>query len=267
LAGVNDIADLGIADAFRVARQTGKALAGFPGLKPTSLVESYGVQDEAIDLWPDDVAGWKVGRILGELADVLGADRLIGPIFEQSVQNYQIGSVANFMAIEGGFCAVEAEYVFKLGKDAPKNGQPLDDEQALDLVATLHIGIEIAGSPLATINDLGPCVVISDFGNNAGLIIGPPVNNWRARIADLNASTTIDGVEIGRGDVSAFPGGIAQALSFAVNLAAKRGRPLKRGMLISSGAVSGVHSIHAGQSAVAYFGDDGEIACLCGAWG
>jgi 2-keto-4-pentenoate hydratase len=266
LAGVNDIADLGIADAFRVARQTGKALAGFPGLRPVSLVESYGVQDEAIDLWPDDIAGWKVGRILGELADSLGADRLIGPIFGKSVQNYQSGTVADFVAITGGFCAVEAEYVFKLGHDAPQDGKPVSDEQALDLVATLHIGIEIAGSPLATINDLGPCIIISDFGNNAGLIIGPPVNNWRARIADLSASMTIDGVEIGRGDVSAFPGGIAQALSFAVNLAAKRGRPLKRGMLISSGAVTGVHSIHAGQSAVAHFGDDGEIACRCTAW-
>ncbi len=29
-----------------------------------------------------------------------------------------------------------------------------------------------AGSPLATINALGPTVVATDFGNNAGLILG-----------------------------------------------------------------------------------------------
>jgi 2-keto-4-pentenoate hydratase len=266
LVGVNEIADLGIADAFRVARQTGKALAGFPGIKPTSPAEGYAVQDEAIDRWPDEIAGWKVGRILGELADLYGTDRLIGPIFKKTVQSHQSGEVTNFKAISGGFCAVEAEFVFKLGMDAPLDGQPLSNEQALDLVDALHIGVEIAGSPLSTINDLGPCVVISDFGNNAGLILGPPVKVWRARLGDFSASTKIDGIEVGRGTVEAFPGGIAQSLSFAINVAAKRGRPLKRGMLISTGAVSGVHSILAGQSAIADFGPDGAIGCLCHAW-
>ena len=34
------------------------------------------------------------------------------------------------------------------------------------------MGVEMAGSPLATINELGPTVVAADFGNNNGLILG-----------------------------------------------------------------------------------------------
>ena len=45
--------------------------------------------------------------------------------------------------------------------------------EARELVAAVHVGVETAGSPLATINDLGPCAIVADFGNNAGLIVGP----------------------------------------------------------------------------------------------
>ena len=49
------------------------------------------------------------------------------------------------------------------------------DAEAADMVGALHIGVEPASSPLATINELGPAVVVSDFGNNAGLLLGPEV--------------------------------------------------------------------------------------------
>jgi 2-keto-4-pentenoate hydratase len=256
-----------IVGAFQSARLAGRALSEYPGNMPNNLVQAYAIQDAAIDAWPDTIAGWKVGRILGDLAVEYGADRLIGPIFDQSVQTVSEAKATQFGAITGGFCAVEAEYVFKIGVDTKMDGRWLSDSDALDLVASLHIGVEIAGSPLASINDLGPCVVISDFGNNAGLIVGPAIQDWRSRVNDLSASMSIEGVEIGRGHVSAFPDGIIGSLKFALTKAAQRCRPLKKGMYVSTGAVTGVHSIIAGQSAVADFGNNGRIACVCEARG
>src|SRR3546814_11891516 len=62
----------------------------------------------------------------------------------------------------------------------------------------VHLGIEIASSPLPTINDLGPTVTISDFGNNNGLVIGPAIADWRgADIADWPVSLLINGREAG----------------------------------------------------------------------
>ena len=43
----------------------------------------------------------------------------------------------------------------------------------------MFIGIEIASSPLVNINDYGPAVVASDFGNNAGLLLGAEIRTGR----------------------------------------------------------------------------------------
>ncbi len=52
----------------------------------------------------------------------------------------------------------------------------------------MFIGIEIASSPLQNINDYGPAVVASDFGNNAGLLLGAEVAGLagtHSRVAEL----------------------------------------------------------------------------------
>ena len=250
-----------IAGEFRAARMSRTALTDFPGPLPRLLDESYAIQDVAIAHWPDELVGWKVGRILGDLVAVHGTDRLIGPIFAASLQNADGEGEQDFAAIADGFCAVEGEYVFELATDAVPNKTDYDASSALALVGQLWTGIEVAGSPLATINDLGPTVVVSDFGNNWGLILGKPVQNWQARLEDLTCSVTVNGDVVGTGIVTAFPGGITQSLVFALNCAASRGLPLKRGMLISTGAVSGVHDAKAGDHAIADFGPDGRIAC------
>lgn len=252
-----------VAAAFRQARLRRAALPGFPGIVPSSLQAAYAIQDAAIGAWPDTIVGWKVGRITGAAEDQFGVNRLIGPIF--SHQHWNAEEITNFSAIVGGFCAVEAEYVFRLAQDSPTQEADIDAAAALHLVETLLIGVEIAGSPLATINQLGPTVVISDFGNNTGLISGTPVADWRNRLETLTASVRIDGVDVGSGTVASFPGGITESLVFALKTAARRGMPLKAGMVVSTGAVSGVHDIVPGQSAIADFGSDGIIRCHCNA--
>jgi hypothetical protein len=75
------------------ARLSAESLIDCPGIIPTTLNTAYDYQDRAIALWPDNLAGWKVGRI----------------------------------------------------------GAPWFD------------------------NELGPTVVVSDFGNNAELLLGPAI--------------------------------------------------------------------------------------------
>lgn len=250
-----------VATAFRLARLAGKALADFPGMIPTNLTQSYQIQDEAIAAWPDKIGGWKVGRIMGDLADLHGTDRLIGPIFQQSIEKANGYTPVLFDSFDGGFCAVEGEYVFELAEDAQADKHDYNGEAVLKLVKTLWTGVEIAGSPLATINALGPTVVVADFGNNRGLILGEEVTDWRARLDDFSCTMDIENLQIGTGHVSMFPGGILGSLVFALNCAAQRGWPLKAGMMISTGAVTGVHDIELGQSARAGFGSDGAIFC------
>lgn len=251
-----------VAGAFRAARLQATALGDFPGAIPASLSEAYLIQSAAIQGWPDTVAGWKVGRITGEAEVRHGVDRLIGPVFARLIQHSAGPAITTVTAIHGGFCAVEAELVFRLGRDAPATGASITGEAALDYADALLAGVEIAGSPLATINDLGPTVVVSDFGNNAGLVIGGPIRDWRARLGQLEAETRIDGAVIATGVDAGFPGGIAASLAFAIQQSARMGMPLKAGTFVSTGAITGVHDIRAGQSAEIRFGADGRDGIL-----
>lgn len=246
---------------FVKARRAATALPGYPGPIPTRLADSYACQDAAIDLWGDRIVGWKVGLISPEIASDPGVGRLAGPIFAKQVQRAGTG-VADFPVFVGGFAAVEAEFVLRLGVHAPAGKTDWTQDAARELVEAMHFGIETAGSPLATINDLGPTVVASDFGNNAGLILGGEIEGWRERsLASLVAETQIDGAVVGRGDGASVPGGPFEALRFLLELQARRGRPLKAGDLISTGAATGIHVIVERQTAQARFGRDGTIRC------
>ncbi|WP_309089853.1 2-keto-4-pentenoate hydratase [Phenylobacterium sp.] len=252
-----------IADAFVAARRAARPLPGFPGgLLPDGLAAGYGVQDLAIGLWPDEVAGWKVGRIPEELQAELGSDRVMGPVFRRNVWQAEAGRPTRLPVIPGGFAAVEAEYVFRMGRDAPGDKFDWTPAEALAFVDDMLAGVELAGSPLSTINVLGPKVVASDFGNNAGLILGPAIPGWRERPQDVPACEAfVEGQLVGRGTPESVPGGPSASLAFLLGAAARRGRPLKAGQLVTTGAASGIHDIEAGQSARIVFGDLVEIRC------
>lgn len=250
-----------IARAFTAARRAGQALPDFPGTIPADLVGAYQVQDLAIAAWGDQVVGWKVGYIAEERRDASGDERLLGPIFKRQLWNDTGGTTA-IPVFAGGFGAVEAEYVLELLEDAPAGQLHWSPEQAEALPARLHIGVEVASSPLATINVLGPRVVVSDFGNNNGLVLGPEIVDWTTRDETaLRAETVIDGEVVGTGGATRLPGGLRAAYAFALSRSAQRGRPLRKGDLIATGNATGIHDIEAGQTALVRFAGFGDIAC------
>ncbi len=249
------------AAALVAARRAHRALDGFPGPIPETMEEGYRIQDACLALWPDVTVGWKIGLVPVHMRAKLMAERLAGPIFAKSVLQATHGEVVSFPVFVGGFAAVEAEFVFRMGADAPAKKVDWTDDEAASLVDTLHIGVETAGSPMRMINDLGSVVVSSDFGNNYGVILGPEVENWRARANDIRVSTSIEGKIVGEGAGASIPGGPLAGLRFLLGHLAERGRPLRKGQLVSSGAVTGVHDILPGQSSTIIFEGCGSITC------
>jgi len=251
-----------IARAFVAARREARALPDFPGAPPADLATGYRVQDAAINLWPDAVAGWKIGRVPAALVAKLGAERVSGPIFSKLVWRAEPGAETPFPVYEDGFAAVEAEYVFVIGEDAPPSKTSWTRAEAEALIGAMHVGVETAGSPLPTINDLGSTVVVSDFGNNHGLILGPEVPDWRAKLDQgVHAETFIEGERVGAGGADSKEDGPLDALAFLAGHLAQRGLPLKAGQLISTGAVTGVHDIRIGQRSRVSFNGSGDILC------
>ncbi len=245
-----------IAAAFVRARRAGTPLADYPGPLPHALDDAYAVQDAAIPLFGAEISGWKVGRINPPWLGNDRNSRLAGPIFAHSVQPAANGHIPAAEIFYGGFGAAEAEFVFRIGA-APEVGQTsFTIQDAATLIDTVYCGIEIASSPFAGINDLGPLVTISDFGNNNGLLLGAEIPDWRkAGLENWELTTLIDGKPVGTGTAAAFPGGLMESVRFLIENLVSRGMPVSKGLLISSGAVTGVHPVIAGQKVEARFGD------------
>lgn len=249
-----------IANVFLAARRTASPLESYPGEFPHTLDTAYEVQDCAIASWGRPVRGWKVGRVNGAFSERYETDRLAGPIFD--VTHDEAGQVFLMPVFQGGFAAAEAEFLLRLER-APRAGQKrFSLDEAADLIGAVHVGLEIASSPLAAINDLGPVAIVSDFGNNNGLLVGEPIENWRdSGFEDWPVKTLIDGAEVGTGSASSFPNGAIGAARFLFELLGERGISLSEGQWISSGAVTGVHDARPGQHIEARFGDEMLVQC------
>jgi len=251
-----------IAERFVTARLDATPLSEYPGVIPNRLDDAYAIQDEAIRRWPDTIGGWKVGRIAPPWLERFGEERLVGPIFTHAIERATPGESFEFPMFTGGFAAVEAEYICRLGADAPHDKTDWTPAEAAGLIDQMLVGVEIASSPLATINELGPSVVVSDFGNNFGLILGFEVSDWRARLnTSLTCEVFIEGKSVGRGGAASIPGGPFSAAAFALARNARRGRPMRQGDLISTGAASGIHDIKAGERSRVVFTGIGEVLC------
>ena len=230
----------------------------FPGAVPDTMAQAYAIQAASIARWPDSVAGWKVGMLSPQDQGRYSAERLAGPIFQSQVHEVSTGSRIAMPIYVGGFAAVEAEFVFKLAQTIKPSDRQLSDAVLAGLVAGLHIGAEIASSPMAEINNFGPTVVAADFGNNAGLLLGPEIPNWQSvKPAELPARVFVDGDVVGEASAAAIPGGPIAALRFAVTLAANRGLELPAGTLVSTGASTGIHDVETTSESRVEFGGYG----------
>ena len=250
-----------IAGRFLDARRAAEGLADYPGTLPATLDAAYAVQDEAIARWERPVIGWKVGRVPPHLVDRFGADRLAGPIF--AAEHASVDAAAIEMPVFAeGFAAGEAEFLLRIGATPAAGKMDYSLDEAADLIGAVHAGIEIASSPLGSINEIGPIAVISDFGNNNGMVIGPEISDWRdSDFEQWEVETAIDGAVVGVGKAEAFPGGAIGAARFLFELMARRAIALKPGQWISSGAVTGVHAARPGQRVEARFRPGLTVSC------
>ena len=168
---------------------------------------------------------------------------------------------------ERGFAAIEAEFMLRL---APSAGAlaPRSNADVLDWIDEIRIGAEVASSPYAAINSDGPCVTVSDQGNNAGLVLGAPVDRGLWTSLDLIAvSVDIDGTTVGRATTATMLDGPFGAARFLIENLRGRGIAPGKGWWISSGAITGVHEVAPDQHVSATFEGIGSLAVEIAAFG
>lgn len=250
-----------VAEAFVTARREKRALITYPGQLPTDLGSGYLIQDFAIGMDGREIVGWKVGKINPPLDAELGANRLAGPIFADSVVTVAEGESPEMPVFADGFAAGEAEFLLHVapGWDGVV---PQDDAGTIAVLDAVHLGIEVASSPYPRINADGPPVTVSDYGNNYGLVVGAVLEGWQS--IDFNAITVrldIDGVTAGEATTATMLDGPLGAVRFLLGNLAAREIDCSGGTWVSTGAVTGVHPVKPGEQVLATFEGHGTVAC------
>lgn len=252
--------DNAISESLVGARLSTQPLTEYPGKLPGSLEQAYCIQSASIKRWPDQLVGWKLGRLQEADRERYSAERLAGPVFKSSTYRIETGESQSMPVYVGGFAAIEAEFVLELGTTVSPSDRKYSDDELVELVAAMYIGAEVASSPLADVNKLGPTCVTSDFGNNAGLIVGPEIPNWRTRSPEsMEVSVSVDGSVVGSANASSIGGGPFHSLRFLVELFATRGITLPKGCFITTGATTGIHDVVVGSKSHLNFADLGHF--------
>ncbi|WP_020656777.1 2-keto-4-pentenoate hydratase [Massilia niastensis] len=244
---------------FRSARAAARPLPAYPGDQvPATLSQAYSIQQASIAAWPDRVAGWKVAAIAPDWREAYPDERLVGPVFSRTLF-IATTSAVSAPVIRGGYAAAEAEFAIRISDDFPVDTRFESVSDLLPYVAAVHAAIELAGSPLPNLSALGPGAVISDFGNNTGLIVGPALPDFFARDpAGWLVETDVNGALAGSGSADRIPGGPLAALHFLANSLVDRGSSLRPGDWVSTGASTGVHPVAVGDQVAVRF--DGKPA-------
>ncbi|MGI4850156.1 MAG: 2-keto-4-pentenoate hydratase [Janthinobacterium lividum] len=246
-----------IAQAFCQARTHGTALLSFPGGEvPPTLEDAYLVQDAAIAAWPDQVVAWKVALIAPAWQAQYKNVRLSGPVFAKRLRLCTDAQTTNERIIDGGIAATETEFAIRVNDQFPLYTRFDSQEQLAPYIASVHAAIEVAGSPLATLGTLGPGAMISDFGNNTALLIGPELPGFFSRDPSAwRTSMYINARPVGEGHAARIPDGPLAALLFLVNNLVDRGTTLRPLQWVSTGASNGIHPVKPGDHAEAFFDD------------
>ena len=242
------------------ARLSAELLPDFPGRLPETLEQAYAIQSASVHRWPDEVAAWKVAKLSATDRAHFATERLAGPVFSSAIRTVEPGSCVAMAIYEGGFAAIEAEYALELGAAVPPSDEDYSDEELADLVSAVYGAAEIASSPMALLNELGAMSVISDFGGNSGLVVGPKISGWRSLgPGALSASVAVDDLTVGKSIPEPIGQDALQALRFLIGLSAGRGIELPEGALISTGALTGIHGVQVNSTARVGFGPFGSF--------
>jgi len=236
-------------------------LLEFPGTLPDTPKEAYQVQDLCISGWDDKLAGWKVAGLKPELHQAFAAKRQSGPVFEKNMQFTDCSDHIKAPVFADGFAAIEAEFVILLGDVSKLPTSNISEQDAIKAIDKIFMGIEIASSPLKNTHSYGTLSPICDFGNNAGVIVGPEIKNWQeVDLSTINVSVKIAGEEVGNATTKSSLDGPVGAVTYLLEHLAQRGHTVKPGTYISSGAVTGAHQTTVGTPSEVTFEGVGTIS-------
>ncbi len=246
------------AAALIEARQGSRILDSFPGGSfPVDVDEAYAVLDSIAAQMTVPVVGWKAALTNDEIMAKMNATApACGPLFEPYVSTSPM-TVSLPAASNRG---LECEFAFRMATTLAPRAAPYTDAEVAAAVATMHPAMEVVDVRVKDGFANGARGIIGDFCANAALALGPGIDNWQGiDLAAKEVELRIDGVHAVTGIGSAVLGNPRNSLTWVANFLSGRGIALEAGHVVTTGSTMGIHPAPAGSTAIADFGELGQV--------
>jgi 2-keto-4-pentenoate hydratase len=207
-------------------------------IRPRSLDQAYAVQAAFQGLLVPRcgaIAGYKIALTSRAMQDFVGIHHpLWGAIFADRIHASPAAlSHAGFVHL-----GIECEIAVRLDRDLPAVGAPYGEAAVADAVAAAMPAFELVEDRNADYQALDAFGLVADNAWNAGIVLGPPIADWRARdLGSLQGSLLLNDAPAGAGHGRDALGHPLKALTWLANGLAARGLHLARGMVVMTGSI------------------------------
>lgn len=206
-------------------------------LRPDDIGEAYAMQEHLQTLLTPErgaLAGYKIAITTPVMQRLMGIDHPCGGgIFAGMTHQ----SPARLRCADYVNVAVECEIAVRLAADLP-GGRIYDRHSVEDAVGACMAAIEIIDDQNADYKMADALNLIANNAWNGGVVLGPGIADWRkADLAALAGRMLINGRSVGSGVGADVLGHPLAALAWLANTMVERGRPLRAGMVVSTGSI------------------------------
>jgi 2-keto-4-pentenoate hydratase len=222
-------------------RQARKRFSPIPAVHaPSSIDDAYAIQEALLRLLAPTngpVAGYKIGLTTAIMQEKLGVNAPIaGGILARTIQH----SPGTARAADYVHLGVECEIAFQLQTELSAARAPFDRDTVAGAIGAAMPAFELIDDRHADFaqlaNQVSSLVAANVF--NAGIVLGPPVAEWRAiDLVAVRGTLRTNGIVAGEGRGSDVMGHPLEAVAWLANMLATRGRSLPAGMTIMTGSI------------------------------
>jgi len=230
--------------ALLAAARYPRAAVTRPECTPT-LEEAYAIQRRVALQVGQHVMVWKLGLTGPSVREAFGAcEPTVGRLPASAI--YSDRSEIDFVGSE---MFAEAELVFELGQDLPRQTAPYSRADLCTALTGIHCGIEIVRTRFDS-SDLTLPLLVADNSMAHGLVLGRKLaSGWEGRFADIIVTLTRNDDAPVTGSTSRVMDDPLDALVWLANwLRDHEEGVLKRGQLIASGTCTGATEVFDGDT-------------------
>lgn len=246
-----------LADLLAAARRDGRQITALPAdLLPATAAEAYAVNALVAARLGWEPLGWKIAGTTAAVREKLGLD---GPIYGRTFRRFRAASPARLSASLLLDPLVECEFFVTLARALPPRTAPWTMAEVQAAIGAVHAGIEVAECRLTGEALAHRTAILADGSASGWYVFGDAIPAWREGLAPVAVMLEVDGAPRRHGSGAEVMGDPLVPLLWLAEARRRWGDGLAAGETISTGSMTGMLRIQAGQRVRARFGAEATV--------